>query len=139
MFGGVDDEAAVTHRFGAGFSVQQCRTEADTVEAVIGADLAFVNFAPITEKSLSALDRGATVIRSGIGVDNIDPWPTSSSAGWPISAKLPRQPPLVSGRHRRDHRGGGVAGRRPRCGSRQLSQVGHRKARALPRASPATE
>lgn len=49
-FGGSDDEAAVTHRFGAESSVQQRRTEADTVEAV-GAGLDFVDFAPMTEKA----------------------------------------------------------------------------------------
>ncbi|GAB3567899.1 C-terminal binding protein [Amycolatopsis endophytica] len=71
-FGGVADEAAVAARFDAEFSVHACRTEDETIQAVAGADVAFVNFAPVTDAVLAALAPGATVIRYGIGYDNVD-------------------------------------------------------------------
>ncbi|GAA1198022.1 C-terminal binding protein [Prauserella alba] len=71
-FGDVTGEAAVADRHGAEFAVHQCRTEEETVEAVRGADVAFVNFAPTTRAVLSAMADGAAVIRYGIGYDNVD-------------------------------------------------------------------
>ncbi|MCP2255460.1 D-3-phosphoglycerate dehydrogenase [Prauserella aidingensis] len=71
-FGDVTGEAAVAERHGAEFGVHQCRTEEETVEAVRGADVAFVNFAPTTRAVLSAMADGASVIRYGIGYDNVD-------------------------------------------------------------------
>ncbi|WP_116101560.1 C-terminal binding protein [Amycolatopsis thermalba] len=71
-FGGVADEAAVAERFGAEFSVHACRSEDETIRAVDGADVAFVNFAPVTDAVLAAMAPGATVIRYGIGYDNVD-------------------------------------------------------------------
>jgi D-3-phosphoglycerate dehydrogenase len=71
-FGGVAQEEAVARRFDVEFGVFQCRSEAETAEAVAGAQVAFVNFAPITEKVLTAMAPGATVIRYGIGYDNVD-------------------------------------------------------------------
>lgn len=68
----VGGEAAVAARFGADFAQYQCRTEAETAEAVAGAQVVFVNFAPITGKVLRSLAPGATVIRYGIGYDNVD-------------------------------------------------------------------
>ncbi|MGY2130551.1 C-terminal binding protein [Blastococcus sp. SYSU DS0617] len=71
-FGGVDQEAATARRFGAEFAEYACTSEAETIAAVTGADVVLVNFAPITEKVLSAMAPGATVIRYGIGYDNVD-------------------------------------------------------------------
>jgi phosphoglycerate dehydrogenase-like enzyme len=71
-FGGVADEESVARRFGADFAHYQCREEDETAEAVAGADVAFVNFAPVTRRVLTALAPGATVIRYGIGYDNVD-------------------------------------------------------------------
>lgn len=71
-FSRTEDEAAVARRFSAEFAVYQCTTESETVDAVAGADVAFVNFAPITAKVLRAMAPGATVIRYGIGYDNVD-------------------------------------------------------------------
>lgn len=48
------------------------RTESEAIEAVRGADIAFVNFAPITAAAAAVMNSGAVVIRYGIGVDNID-------------------------------------------------------------------
>lgn len=71
-FGGVAAEQAAAARFGAEFSVHACRTEDETIEAVAGADVVFVNFAPMTDRVLAALAPRATVIRYGIGYDNVD-------------------------------------------------------------------
>ncbi|WP_166980656.1 C-terminal binding protein [Paramicrobacterium fandaimingii] len=71
-FGNVDRERAMARRLNASFSEHQCTTEDETVNAVAGARVVFVNFAPITERVLSSLHPGAVVIRYGIGYDNVD-------------------------------------------------------------------
>ena len=71
-FGGVDQEEATAKRFGAEFAEHRCSEEAETVAAVTGADVVLVNFAPITEAVLTAMAPGGTVIRYGIGYDNVD-------------------------------------------------------------------
>jgi D-3-phosphoglycerate dehydrogenase len=71
-FGTVDRERAVAETYGETFAVHQVRTEADTAEAVDGARVVFVNFAPITRTVLQRLTPGAVVIRYGIGYDNVD-------------------------------------------------------------------
>lgn len=57
---------------GASFASFSCSEEAETAIAVDGADVVFVNFAPITHRVLSRMRPGATVIRYGIGYDNVD-------------------------------------------------------------------
>jgi D-3-phosphoglycerate dehydrogenase len=47
-------------------------TEDETVAAVAGARVVFVNFAPITRRALAELAPGASVIRYGVGYDNVD-------------------------------------------------------------------
>jgi D-3-phosphoglycerate dehydrogenase len=71
-FGNVDQEAATAKRFGATFAEYACGTEEETREAVCGADVVFVNFAPMTADVLRVLAPGAVVIRYGVGVDNVD-------------------------------------------------------------------
>jgi D-3-phosphoglycerate dehydrogenase len=71
-FGGVERERAVAEAHGADFAHHQLRTEEETLAAVAGASVAFVNFAPITRAVLAALAPGAVVIRYGIGYDNVD-------------------------------------------------------------------
>ncbi|PJJ73034.1 D-3-phosphoglycerate dehydrogenase [Diaminobutyricimonas aerilata] len=71
-FGGVERERALAERHGVPFAEFSCRTEDETVEAVAGARVALVNFAPMTRRVLAALADGATVIRYGIGFDNVD-------------------------------------------------------------------
>lgn len=57
---------------GASYERFNCVTEAETAEAVRGATVALVNFAPVTDTVLAAMAPGATVVRYGIGTDNID-------------------------------------------------------------------
>jgi D-3-phosphoglycerate dehydrogenase len=71
-FGGVDRERAVAEAHGADFADHQVRTEEETLAAVTGASVVFVNFAPITRSVLESLAPGAVVIRYGIGYDNVD-------------------------------------------------------------------
>ena len=71
-FSATEHEAALAREFSAEFAVHQCSSETETAEAVAGADVVFVNFAPITETVLRAMAPGATVIRYGVGYDNVD-------------------------------------------------------------------
>ncbi|MGF7159434.1 D-3-phosphoglycerate dehydrogenase [Rhodoligotrophos appendicifer] len=71
-FGALPHEQAVAARHGAQLDSFQCRTAEEVVAAVEGADAVFVQFAPMTDAALSALKTGATVVRYGVGFDNID-------------------------------------------------------------------
>jgi D-3-phosphoglycerate dehydrogenase len=71
-FGGVERERAVAESHGVDFAEHHVQTEADTIAAVAGARVVFVNFAPITRAVLAVLGPGAVVIRYGIGYDNVD-------------------------------------------------------------------
>ncbi|HYP44976.1 MAG TPA: NAD(P)-dependent oxidoreductase, partial [Propionibacteriaceae bacterium] len=72
VFGGTETEEQLARERGAEFDSRQCETEEETLAATAGADVVLVNFAPITEKVLAGLAAGATVIRYGIGFDNVD-------------------------------------------------------------------
>ena len=50
----------------------QCTSESDVLAATKGTDVVLVNFAPVTAAVLTGLAPGATVIRYGIGYDNVD-------------------------------------------------------------------
>lgn len=71
-FGNVTREQALANRLGVGFAAHQCHTEEETASAATGASVIIVNFAPITRRVLSVLEPGATVVRYGVGYDNVD-------------------------------------------------------------------
>lgn len=71
-FAGVGHEQRTADALGAEFEVFDASTEQAAGAAVRGADIAFVNFAPMTAAVLSEMNEGATVIRYGIGYDNVD-------------------------------------------------------------------
>jgi D-3-phosphoglycerate dehydrogenase len=71
-FGGTDLEEELARSRGVDFASHQCTGEAETAEVTAGADVVLVNFAPITETVLTGLAPGATVVRYGIGYDNVD-------------------------------------------------------------------
>lgn len=71
-FTDVAHERAAADRVGAELAVHQCTAPAETTEAVRGADVAFVNFAPMGAEQLAVMRPGATVIRYGVGFDNVD-------------------------------------------------------------------
>ncbi len=57
---------------GADFTAHQCKTAAEVAIAVAGADVAVVQFAPFGTAAAAAVKPGATVIRYGVGYNNID-------------------------------------------------------------------
>lgn len=65
-------EERIARTVDASFAAFACQAEAETAAAVDGAHVVLVNFAPVTRTVLSRMAPGATVIRYGIGVDNVD-------------------------------------------------------------------
>ena len=57
---------------GADFAAHQCRTAEDVAAAVTGAQVAVVQFAPFGPAAAAAMQPGGTVIRYGVGYNNID-------------------------------------------------------------------
>lgn len=72
IFASLDRERTFAESIGATFRAAQCITEQETIEALRDADIAFVNFAPITPAVLDVLAPGAVIIRYGVGWDNVD-------------------------------------------------------------------
>ena len=71
-FAALDHERRAADALGAEFEEFDAKTEQAAIAAVQGADVAFVNFAPVSAAVLAAMNEGATVIRYGIGFDNVD-------------------------------------------------------------------
>jgi D-3-phosphoglycerate dehydrogenase len=71
-FPGVALEEAAARAQGADFTRATCRTAEDVADAVKGADVAVVQFAPLTATAIAGLASGATVIRYGVGYNNLD-------------------------------------------------------------------
>ena len=57
---------------GQDFAAHQCRTAEDVATAVAGAQVAVVQFAPFGPAAAAAMQPGGTVIRYGVGYNNID-------------------------------------------------------------------
>lgn len=71
-FASLEGERSVAAALNAHFRVFQATTEEAAMDAVQGADVVLVNFAPMTAKVLDAMPKGSVVIRYGIGYDNVD-------------------------------------------------------------------
>jgi D-3-phosphoglycerate dehydrogenase len=71
-FPDVAQEAAAARAAGADFAAGQCRSAEEVAEAVRGADVAVVQFAPFGAAAAAGMAPGATVIRYGVGYNNID-------------------------------------------------------------------
>ena len=65
-------EEAAAREGGADFAAFQCKSAEDVAKAVAGADVAVVQFASFGSAAAAAVKPGATVIRYGVGYDNID-------------------------------------------------------------------
>jgi D-3-phosphoglycerate dehydrogenase len=65
-------EEAAARAGGAAFLPFQCKTADEVATAVAGADVAVVQFAAFGPAAAAAVKPGATVIRYGVGYDNID-------------------------------------------------------------------
>lgn len=71
-FGALPEATAVAARLGIPLEQHQARSEDDTAAVTAGADAVLVQYAPITRRVLAGLAPRATVVRYGIGYDNID-------------------------------------------------------------------
>lgn len=71
-FPALDKEQAAATENGAAFAAHQCKSDAEVAEAVSGADVVAVQFAQFGALAAKAVKPGATVIRYGVGYDNID-------------------------------------------------------------------
>ncbi len=65
-------EEAAARAGGAEFAAHQVKEAEEVAEAVRGADVALVQFAAFGEAAARAMAPGGTVIRYGVGYDNID-------------------------------------------------------------------
>ncbi len=68
----LEPEQSVLSKIGAMVEGHQCKTEDDVISAVKDAKVILAQFTPITKRVLEYLGAGATVVRYGVGVDNID-------------------------------------------------------------------
>lgn len=71
-FSDVTHEEAVAVAHGATFACFSATTATQAQQAVAGADVALVNFAPVTREVLAGMCPGGTVVRYGVGYDNVD-------------------------------------------------------------------
>jgi D-3-phosphoglycerate dehydrogenase len=71
-FPALEAESGAANRRGASFQAFSCRTAEDVAQAVRGADVVAVQFAPLGETALRGVNSGCRLIRYGVGYDNID-------------------------------------------------------------------
>jgi D-3-phosphoglycerate dehydrogenase len=71
-FPSLEQEERAAREAGAEFTAFQAKTAEEVAEAVRGAQVALVQFSPFTEAAAKAMAPGGTVIRYGVGYDNID-------------------------------------------------------------------
>ena len=71
-FPALESEEAAAKAAGADFAVHRCGTDTEVAAAVAGADVVAVQFAQFGPLSAASVRPGATVIRYGVGYDNID-------------------------------------------------------------------
>lgn len=65
-------EAEAAKEAGCDFEAFQCRTADEVAQALAGADMAIVQFAPVERRAIAEMAKGAALVRYGIGYDNID-------------------------------------------------------------------
>jgi len=65
-------EEAAARAQGASLVRRACKTPQEVAEAVRGARVAVVQFAPLSREAIAGLAPGATAIRYGVGYDNFD-------------------------------------------------------------------
>jgi len=71
-FPDVAREEAAARAAGADFQRLACKTAEDVAAAIKGADVAVVQFAPLTRAAIAGLAPNATAIRYGVGYNNFD-------------------------------------------------------------------
>jgi D-3-phosphoglycerate dehydrogenase / 2-oxoglutarate reductase len=68
----LEPEQTVLAKIGGTVEGHQCTTEGEVIAAIKDAKVILAQFAPITRRVLEHLGKDATVVRYGVGVDNID-------------------------------------------------------------------
>lgn len=71
-FPDVSKEEAAARAAGAVFERHACKTAEDVAAAIKGADVAVVQFAPLTRAAIAGMVPGGTAIRYGVGYNNFD-------------------------------------------------------------------
>ncbi len=71
-FGNVEAETRAAAGGGAAIERSNCRQAGEVEEAVAGAKVAVVQFAPFSAKAAAAMAPDGTVIRYGVGYENLD-------------------------------------------------------------------
>lgn len=71
-FANIIPETATITEAGFELVAAQCKTAEEVISAAADADGIIVQWAPITAKVISKLDRCKVIVRYGIGVDNVD-------------------------------------------------------------------
>src|SRR5829696_4374783 len=71
-FPSLDIEHEVLSPLEAAIEAHQCQDEDEVVAVVRGANVVMAQFAPIGRRAIEALSKDATIVRYGVGVDNID-------------------------------------------------------------------
>jgi D-3-phosphoglycerate dehydrogenase / 2-oxoglutarate reductase len=71
-FPDVAKEEAAAKAAGATLERHACKTAEDVAAAIAGADVAVVQFAPLTRAAIAGMAPGATAIRYGVGFNNFD-------------------------------------------------------------------
>ena len=71
-FPSIETERSLIEAAGAKFKAYQCQNREDISSAVDGANVVLVQLANIDQDAVSKLAPGATIVRYGIGYDNID-------------------------------------------------------------------
>ena len=71
-FPSIDIERRLLEPMGAIVEGRQCKTEEDVEKAVAGADVVMTQFAKVGASAIRAMHPRATIVRYGVGVDNVD-------------------------------------------------------------------
>jgi D-3-phosphoglycerate dehydrogenase len=71
-FPDVERERSAIEASGATLEVAQCRSEDEVIALAADADVLLVQWAPISERVISALNSCRAIVRYGIGVDNVN-------------------------------------------------------------------
>src|SRR5688572_4600179 len=71
-FPSLEHEKAVAARYSTTLIEAKCSSPDDVIQAATGTDVLIVQFAQVTAKAIDALAPKATIVRYGLGLDNID-------------------------------------------------------------------
>jgi D-3-phosphoglycerate dehydrogenase len=82
-FENLEIERGILGPLGCQIESRHCKTPAELLEAVPGADFVITQFAPVNAAVIGAMARARVIVRYGIGVDNVD-LETARAKGIPV-------------------------------------------------------